>query len=276
MSNARVKNLILLILALAVVFLLLAVVPGKLSARQAQQRISDRLSTLLSSYGVTLAPEALQTGDPLYAIELAEPDNAAAAEALLGSPAALDTASTRYESVYRAESGLAQFHRGGALSATLSSPIQGKTCEDDQQRRLRAMGYSVWQTQPGVRGADGSYTLTAEQALLNVPVFDAQLTFTYHGGALCTVDGVFFAGSAAVSRVSESSCISCADAITQILASRDATGWVGSQISAAQQGYLYTETATSALRFYPVWRIETDTAVFYVNGITREVRQAEA
>ena len=41
------------------------------------------------------------------------------------------------------------------------------------------------------------------------------------------------------------------------------------------KGYLHSETATSALRFTPVWRIETDTAVFYVNGITREVRQAE-
>lgn len=59
------------------------------------------------------------------------------------------------------------------------------------------------------------------------------------------------------------------------MASRDALGWVGSQITGIQQGYLHSETATSALRFTPVWRVETDTAVFYVNGITREVRQAE-
>ena len=78
-----------------------------------------------------------------------------------------------------------------------------------------------------------------------------------------------------ITRVSEEACISCADALTQILASRDALGWVGSQITGMQQGYLHSETATSALRFTPVWRVETDTAVFYVNGITREVRQAE-
>lgn len=52
--------------------------------------------------------------------------------------------------------------------------------------------------------------------------------------------------------------------------------WLGRQPDHRHaQGYLHSETATSALRFTPVWRVETDTTVFYVNGITREVRQAE-
>ena len=108
-----------------------------------------------------------------------------------------------------------------------------------------------------------------------MPVFGAELTFTYRSGLLTQVSGLFYPDNGTISRISEQSCISCADALTQILASRDALGWVGSQITGMQQGYLHSETATSALRFTPVWRVETDTAVFYVNGITREVRQAE-
>ena len=143
------------------------------------------------------------------------------------------------------------------------------------QRRLRGMGYTVWQTQPAVRQADGIYALGVEQALLGMPVFGGTLTFTYQDGALRAADGVFYPESGSIARVSEEACISCADALTQILASCDALGWVGSQITGMQQGYLHSETATSALRFTPVWRVETDTTVFYVNGITREVRQAE-
>ena len=275
MSGRRIKNLILLILALAVCFLLLAVVPGKLSAQREESALHRGLTELLASYGVSIDPVLLTPGETLYAIELGEADASAAAEALLGEAAEADSSSTRYEILYSADSGSVSFSRSGALRAELSAAVGGRSYEQDMQRRLRGMGYTVWQTQPAVRQADGIYALGVEQALLGMPVFGGTLTFTYQDGALRAADGVFYPESGSIARVSEGACISCADALTQILASRDALGWVGSQITGMQQGYLHSETATSALRFTPVWRVETDTAVFYVNGITREVRQAE-
>ena len=268
MSGRRIKNLILLILALAVCFLLLAVVPGKLSAQREESALHRGLTELLASYGVSIDPALLTPGETLYAIELGEADASAAAEALLGEAAEADSSSTRYEILYSADSGSVSFSRSGALHAELSAAVGGRSYEQDMQRRLRGMGYTVWQTQPAVRQADGVYALGVEQALLGMPVFGGTLTFTYQ-------DGVFYPESGSIARVSEEACISCADALTQILASRDALGWVSSQITGMQQGYLHSETATSALRFTPVWRVETDTTVFYVNGITREVRQAE-
>ena len=275
MSGRRIKNLILLILALAVCFLLLAVVPGKLSAQREESALHRGLTELLASYGVSIDPALLTRGETLYAIEFGEADASAAAEALLGEAAEADSSSTRYEILYSADSGSVSFSRSGALHAELSAAVGGRSYEQDMQRRLRGMGYTVWQTQPAVRQADGVYALGVEQALLGMPVFGGTLTFTYQDGALRAADGVFYPESGSIARVSEEACISCADALTQILASRDALGWVGSQITGMQQGYLHSETATSALRFTPVWRVETDTAVFYVNGITREVRQAE-
>ena len=118
--------------------------------------------------------------------------------------------------------------------------------------------------------------VTARQALLGVPVFGAELTFTYQNGTLCAVSGTVCPGNGTAQRVSEQECMSCADALTQILASRDETGWVGSRILSVQQGYLHAETAAAALRFVPMWQIETDTALFFVNGITGEVRQSAA
>ena len=275
MSGRRIKNLILLILALAVCFLLLAVAPGKPSAQREEAALHRGLTELLASYGVSIDPALLTPGETLYAIELGEADASAAAEALLGEAAEADSSSTRYEILYSADSGSVSFSRSGALHAELSAAVGGRSYEQDMQRRLRGMGYTVWQTQPAVRQADGVYALGVEQALLGMPVFGGTLTFTYQDGALRAADGVFYPESGSIARVSEEACISCADALTQILASRDALGWVGSQITGMQQGYLHSETATSALRFTPVWRVETDTAVFYVNGITREVRQAE-
>lgn len=275
MSGRRIKNLIILILTLAVCFLLLAVVPGKLSARREEAALHEGLTELLERYGVSIDPSLLVHGETLYAIELGEADVSGAAEALLGEQASADESSTRYELLYTAESGSVTFSRNGALRAALNAAADGRSYEQDLQRRLRGMGYTVWQIQPAVRREDGVYALRVEQALLGMPVFGGSLTFSYQDGALCAADGVFYPENGAVTRVSEEACISCADALTQILASRDALGWVGSQITGMQQGYLHSETATAALRFTPVWRVETDTATFYVNGITREVRQAE-
>ena len=252
MSGRRIKNLILLILTLAVCFLLLAVVPGKLSAQREESALHRGLTELLASYGVSIDPALLTPGETLYAIELGEADASAAAEALLGEAAEADSSSTRYEILYSADSGSVSFSRSGALHAELSAAVGGRSYEQDMQRRLRGMGYTVWQTQPAVRQADGVYALGVEQALLGMPVFGGTLTFTYQDGALRAADGVFYPESGSIARVSEEACISCADALTQILASRDALGWVGSQITGMQQGYLHSETATSALRFTPV------------------------
>ena len=49
-------------------------------------------------------------------------------------------------------------------------------------------------------------------------------------------------------------------------------GWVGSAIESVVQGYARSETAAAAaVHLTPVWRLETDTGVFQVNGLTREV-----
>lgn len=144
MSGRRIKNLILLILALAVCFLLLAVVPGKLSAQREESALHRGLTELLASYGVSIDPALLTPGETLYAIELGEADASAAAEALLGEAAEADSSSTRYEILYSADSGSVSFSRSGALHAELSAAVGGRSYEQDMQRRLRGMGYTVW------------------------------------------------------------------------------------------------------------------------------------
>ena len=122
------------------------------------------------------------------------------------------------------------------------------------------------------RESAGVYSVCAVQSLFGVPVFESALTFTYRNSILSAVEGTYYPAAETV-RVSEDACLSCADALVCLLSSRDQLGWVGSQILSCTQGYLQSETASSTMRFVPVWRIETDTGSFYVNGTTREVRQ---
>ena len=118
----------------------------------------------------------------------------------------------------------------------------------------------------------GVYTVTAWQSVLDVPVLSGGLTLTYSNNCLTGIEGVFFTSTGQLTRVSEEVSISAADAVVAFLDARYDLGWVGSAIESVVQGYARSETAAAAaVHLTPVWRLETDTGVFQVNGLTREV-----
>ena len=110
-----------------------------------------------------------------------------------------------------------------------------------------------------------------EQTLLGVPVLGSQLALSYTDDCLTAVEGTFYTGGSSITRVSEQEAISAADALAQLLARRDALGWVGSAVTGLTQAYLPSDQAGTGIRFVPVWLVETDAGSFFINGITREI-----
>ena len=273
MSVSRMKNLIILVLSICAACLLAVAVPNRLSQTHEQRRMLAELKTLYESYGLRIELDELPRSPTLYSVELSESGAQTAAQALLGQKAVQPDGGDRFESEYTSELGTLTLTRTGGFSAVLTGGAHVRNYEKSAAKLLHSMGFQFQQLSR--RQTEAGVTLEAEQTLLGVPVFGSGLTRSYADGQLQRVEGTFYTGSESITRVSEQQSITAADALTQLLAGRDALGWVGSQITGMQQGYLHSETATSALRFTPVWRVETDTTVFYVNGITREVRQAE-
>lgn len=274
MSGAKIKNLIILILALTAAFLLALVIPLRLSQSKAERAQHEQIAALYARDDVQLDSAILPRSATLYTIELASGGEDAAAKALLGDGAARSSDATRYAAVYTSEAGRCEFSRAGGFYAALTDGPHAGDAARHAKKFLHQMGYDA--ASVATTETDNiSATLTATQSLLGVPVFDQTLTLTYMDGALQTLSGSFFTGSDSITRVSESACVPCADALLALLRGRDQLGWVGSRIDRVLQGYVYTETASGALRFVPGWRIETDTGAFFVNGITREVRAAQ-
>ena len=272
MSVQKIKNLILLILALAVVFLTLLVVPTKTAQAREETALHDRLETLFSENGVQLDGSALPQSLRLYTISLDGIPQAAgsAVSVLLGSSAEVQDDTVRYSSVYTSARGACSVTANGAFSASLDGSLAYSDPVAGTKKLLRSMGFTAAAVSEAARKSAGVYAVTATQQILGVPVFSDGLTFTYTNGALESVEGVFFPGST-FTRVSESASISCADALVELLASRDSLGWVGSRITLVRQGYEHFDTASAAVRLVPVWRIDTDTGSFVVNGMTREI-----
>lgn len=277
MSVQKIKNLILLILALAVVFLTLLVIPTKTAQAREETALHDRLETLFSENGVQLDGSALPQSLRLYTISLDGIPQAAgsAVSVLLGSSAEVQDDTVRYSSVYTSARGACSVTANGAFSASLDGSLAYSDPVAGTKKLLRSMGFTAAAVSEAARKSAGVYAVTATQQILGVPVFSDGLTFTYTNGALESVEGVFFPGST-FTRVSDSASISCADALVELLASRDSLGWVGSRITLVQQGYEHFDTASAAVRLVPVWRIDTDTGSFVVNGMTREITAVQS
>ena len=252
MSVSKIKNLILLILALAIIGLLPAVVPTQAARVGSEKKVHEKLEALYESYGLSLDASSLPASQTLYSIELENRD----AQALLGGKAAEEEAPARMLAQYSAGSNTLQLSRSGQLEGRFTDASAAHDLTRATRRYLRSMDFDIAEIFEPVRLSAGVYSVTAVQSLCGGPVFESALTFTYRNNALSRVDGTYYPAGEIV-RVSQRACISCADALVALLSSRDSLGWVGSEIVSCAQG----------------WRIETDAGSFYVNGITREVRQ---
>ena len=273
MSVSRLKNMILLVLTICALSLLAIAIPNRLSQPHEQRRMLAELKTLYDSYGLSVALDELPASATLYSVELSDTGIQTAAQALLGAKAAPAGDADRFETSYASELGTLTAARSGAFSAALTGSAQVKNYENSAEKLLRSMGYQVQQLQQE-KPADGTVVLTASQSLLGVPIFGGSLTLTYLDARLASIEGTFYTGSESITRVSEQQSITAADALTQLLAGRDALGWVGSSVTGLTQGYLPADSAGGGIRMVPVWLIGTDTGNFFVNGITREVTAA--
>ena len=278
MPVSKLKNLALLVLLLANLALLALLVPGKVAQQREDNALRQSLSDLYAQQQVTLDPALVPDTVTLYALELAESTDAnlRAASALLGETILIQDDSTRYLSLYEGSTGTCSIGRSGSFEARLSGLPEVKDLTRSARRTLQDMGFQLHSLTEPVRLRAGVFSLTATQAVLGVPVFSDGLTLTYANNSLTLLEGTFYTGSGSLTRVSDSVCLSAADALVAFLSARYNLGWVGSAVTTMEQGYLRSETAAAAaVHLTPVWRLETDTGSFYINGLSGEVTAVE-
>ena len=274
MPISKLKNLAILILLLANLALLALVLPARFATKQEADTLHDSLCSLYTRQEISLSPDIIPDTVPLYVLELKETDAGSlpAAKALLGEELLMQDDSSRYLSAYRSDLGTCSISRSGEFSAALTGQEEQRDLERASQKLLRDMGFSCGAVPQAERLRAGVYTVCATQQILGMPVFSGDLVLTWSNSRLTAIDGIFFPGTDSLTRVSDSACLSAADALIAFLSARYELGWVGSAVTGLQQGYIRSETAAAAaVRLTPVWLLETDTGSFQINGMTGEV-----
>ena len=272
MPVSKLKNMTLLILLLANLLLVLVLIPNRAAQDREAEQIRHSLQQLCAEQQISLDPSVIPDTVTLYALELSE-DSAVslqAASALLGEQVLVQDDSTRYLSLYSAQTGTCRIGRGGSFEAALTGSSEVRDLTKDARKTLKAMGFQVHALTEPFRQSPGIYTMQAQQSILGMPVFSEGLTLQWSNNCLSTLSGTFYTG--AMSRISDAPGLSAADAVVAFLSGRFELGWVGSAITAMEQGYLQAETAAAAvIRLTPIWRLDTDTGSFYVDGISGQV-----
>ena len=173
---------------------------------------------------------------------------------------------------YVGSGGTAEFSMNGAFRVELApgvwSRAAGQSYEDACQDCLEQIGFSGELEQGGEESGVDTAVLTYCQSWEGALVFSCQVTLTWQGEDLRSIDGYRLAGTATARE--EADLLSTPTILLRFLTAVTESGDVSSRIDAMEPGYLTSGTARP-VQLTPVWRITTDTGVYYMDAVAGEL-----
>lgn len=269
MERYRLKNIIILILALLNAFLLVSLGVQGTEERNARRLRDQELVALFAADGMALDPGLIPEDAPpavstLLRDETLERD---AAAFWLDAPSER-TAQGGGIFTYSAAHGAAIFRDTGSFD------IAGTLSDGDAEARCRDFCKQFSYTEPVFTlDEDGSGTATALRLWEDRPVLNGTVTFTLEQGSVTAVNGYLLPDVSTESGDSQT-LLSAVAALTAFQQMRQESSSVVSAITAIDLSYDLQSTAAAPMTLVPSWHIITDTASFYVNCSSGAVRRA--
>ena len=272
MEWSKLKNIIILILLLANLFLLVMTGVQQRSTAQRQKQSLDDAVSVLERSGIRLDRDLLPPELELVplTVERDQGSEADLAAALLGSCSARDLGSGRH--TYEGELGTAEFRSNGNFSFAFSTgalPVDQPGGEEAHAlATLEKIGFTG---APVSRQEEGGRTLLVlRQTWQDLPVFSCQVTLAYEDGCLQSISGQRLMGSPQQA-ADRSEPLSVPTALLRFLSGVTSLGDVCSEITAMSPAYLLTADAT---RLTPIWYVTTDTGTYSLNAVTGALERA--
>ena len=269
MERYRLKNIIILILALLNAFLLVSLGIRGTEERTARRTQRQELVALFAADGMTLDPALIPADTELSAYTLLRD------EILERNTAAfwLETISERTAQgggiyTYSGSRGAAVFRDTGSFD------IAGTLSDGDAEALCRDFCKKFSYTEPVFTlDETGSGTATALRRWNGVPVSNSAVLFTLNDGVVTSISGSPLPDSGTAAEA-EQPLLSAFAALTAFQQMRHESSSVVSTITEISLCYELQSTAASPMTLVPSWHIVTDTASFYVNCVSGAVRRA--
>lgn len=270
MESHRVKTIIIVILLIINGFLLVLVGARRSEARRYEQSALEGSIQVLSQNGIELDVDAVsdrsghESGTTQRDLALENQ----LASAILGQPVeGISRGGGLY--IYSSDRGQISFRAGGELSSQLVKDSYWKTSDPENFSAELAdrLGIEIRRISYDVLGGNGQ--IIYQQLLDGVPVFSCRLILTFEDGYLTDLSGNLLAMGETSAESRE--LLSLPTVLMHFLDDVLTSGDVCSSILTVESGYLLTQSFTNTIGLQPVWYISTNTADYYVNGITGDL-----
>lgn len=266
MESTRLKNIIILILALLNVFLLVSLLSRIQASHSAYQRSVEQLVELLAADGVTLDERIIPTKTPPAGRTLSrstEQEQALVSAFLKGSLTFTDQGGGIYH--YRNQVGAALFRSNGTFDI-----VGTQVTEDVESFCRKFCRENDYKDLTYILDEEGSGTATAVRYYEGYPVFNCTITFTIESDGITRVSGTYLPSTAQESAVQDPP-LSAIGALTAFLDMRQESGGVQCVITDMYLCYELQTSAASSMTLSPAWCIVTDASSYYVNCYTASV-----
>lgn len=274
MEWSKIKSIILLMLVAANLCLLALVGARAGQGARYEEETGQAVVAVLAGAGIRFLPEALPEPPALPALTVTRDraDEGWVAQALLGAVSQQGESEVRPR--YEGAGGSAEFSLNGSFTIRFTGGTQGRQPGQSYQEASEACLAHLG----GTWTADGTETQGDRTVLYYVqrwgeaPVFTCRAALIWEGDRLTGLEGVRLAGSEGSAEAPQ--LLSPATVLTRFLAGLTDGGYVCSQVRSMEAGYL-SSGASRTVQLSPVWRLETDSGVFYVDAVTGAVTAAE-
>lgn len=270
MEGRRIKTIIIVILLIINVFLLVLVGGRRSETLRYQQAALERSVQVLAQNGIELRQEQIlsRLGNPVQTVQRDLEEEDRLASAMLGGQAESSSRGGGLYS-YSAANGEISFRSGGEFSSVLEKTPYWSTSDPEvhADALMSALGIEYRRLEMNLLGGNG--TVVYQQLLAGVPLFTCRVMLTYEDGYLTGLSGNLLAMSEPVAESGE--VLALPTVLMRFLDGILKSGDVCSAILSVESGYLQSQSFTNAVSLQPVWYISTNTADYYVNGVTGDL-----
>ena len=269
MDKSKVKNFILILLALVNIFLLIIVIKNATEEKKAESSRMQALGKILEEDGIALSPDTKlpETVPPTLSLKRDMNAELHRVSSLIGKCSVEEQAGNIF--IYKGNDGEARFRGTGEFEIILYSGIikMGKDSVGAAKTALRKLGIKSGDTEPVVT-VDSSNTIVELCCTRDgMSIYNAIVSVKFMGDNIYSISGTLPFDTKNAVKSSEN----YPDSITILmgfLESRNQKGY--NEITDIKIGYNIYPTVSGSCTLIPIWYITTNSGSYQLDAETGE------
>lgn len=276
MEWSKIKNIIILMLVAVNFFLLILVVQRQRQSSLLNEQAIQNAMTVLEGNGIHASRSTIPSKAGFYTIQVSrdrELEEKIAAS-VLGNFSITELGGGVVS--YTGISGKALFRSNGDFSISLSagSCTAGKEgISSHAAKLLKTLQFCAGPNAVSMQKEGNTTTIKAKLEVRGAQVFNGSAVLTYEGSQLRSIAGKRFTGKPQVGAERKNS-LSTLTVLFLLLRHVNQEGDICNKITQISTGYQIPSSLSDPVQLSPVWKISTDTGLYYINADTGSVERA--